>query len=119
MSYNKRRSSLPRLLIVLAIISSFIVVPVKSTGLAQKSPPFVRMARDIEAGATGLTNPVGLAFSHRAGKFLAVEGQSPGQSAAPGLDIIYLNSFGEREASVHIPAVAADPVIGSIGISGR
>ncbi|HET9496674.1 MAG TPA: hypothetical protein VFR15_20795, partial [Chloroflexia bacterium] len=94
----------------MAIVAALLVVPTGTTTQAQNRPPFVRMARVIEARATGLTNPVGLAFSNKAGEFIAVDGPGRGPAVSPGLEVVYLNSLGDRAGTVRLPTAPSDPI---------
>jgi DNA-binding beta-propeller fold protein YncE len=78
--------------------------------LAQTGNPFVRQVRALEADETGISNPVGLAFSPEAKAFYVVEGRGPGQAPPANTDLIKLSLAGDRAGSTRIAAAIQDPI---------
>ena len=91
------------ILILTLLFASFAWVPITS---AQDNPPSIWRVQSLENERTGLTNPVGLAFSSRTGSFQVLEGK--GTSAAA--ELIRLNRFAERAGAARITASLRNPI---------
>ena len=91
------------ILLMTLLFASFAWVPITS---AQDNPPSIWRVQSLENERTGLTNPVGLAFSSRTGSFQVLEGK--GTSAAA--ELIRLNRFAERAGTARITASLRNPI---------
>jgi uncharacterized protein YjiK len=81
----------------------FAGVPASS---AQGTPPVIWQVQALVNEQTGLSNPVGVAFSPRANAFEVLEGQGP----ADATDLVKLTPFADRAGQAQIAAAVQDPI---------
>ena len=91
------------ILLVLILTLSLVGVP---AGSAQEGAPFLWQVQTFESDRTGLSNPVGLAFSSRANAFQVAEGRGPSQT----IDFVRLTPFADRAAEARIAAAVENAI---------
>jgi hypothetical protein len=109
-SFRRRKDFLfASAMIVLGLILSlsFVRVPISS---AQGSAPVIWQVHVMESDKTGLSNPVGLAFSSRANAFEVLEGRGQGQPPSVNTDLIKLTAFADRVGVARIAVAAQNPI---------
>ncbi len=106
LDFRQVKSSLfaPTMVVLGLILSlSFVGVPASS---AQGNSPFIWQVQVIESDQTGLSNPVGLAFSSQANAFQVSEGRAPAET----IDLVKLTPFADRAGEARISAAIQNPI---------
>ena len=71
---------------------------------------YLRQVRTFDPDNTGAINPVGLAYSPGANKFLVLEDGAALQAQTPGSEIVQITPIENRDDSVNIAATISDPI---------
>ncbi len=106
LDFRQVKSSLfaPAMVVLGLILSlSFVGVPASS---AQGNSPFIWQVQVMESDHTGLSNPVGLAFSSRANAFQVSEGRAPAET----VDLVKLTPLADRAGEARISAAIQNPI---------
>jgi hypothetical protein len=91
------------ILLGLILSLSFVWLPAAS---AQEGLPFIWQVQVMQSDQTGLSNPVGLAFSSRANAFQVAEGKGPSETT----DLVKLTPFADRAGEARIAAAMRNPI---------
>jgi uncharacterized protein YjiK len=90
-------------LLGLILSLSFVGIPAAS---AQEGLPLIWQVQVLEPDQTGLSSPVGLAFSARANAFQVAEGNGLAETT----DLVKLTPFAERAGEARIAAAVQNPI---------
>ncbi|HET9493462.1 MAG TPA: hypothetical protein VFR15_04450 [Chloroflexia bacterium] len=98
----------------LALVLAVSAAPLHGTGAsrveARAISDFVREARVLESGRTGLARPAGLSYSTRTAFLQVVQAQGAGQMLPGQTEVVLLARFGNRANSTHLLTALRDPV---------
>src|SRR3990172_3832855 len=80
-------------LIILALVAYLFSAAGSSATLAQEKAAYIRQVRMMEADATGLEHPSGVAFSSQSNAFLVVPAHAPGQPTPANTRVARLSTW--------------------------